>query len=145
MSYVPADARWFIAALVLEIEVEGDRRNIVHRNYVLVEAPSAEEAYEKSLELGEDNNISYENPAGKAVRIKFRGIAELEVIGSELRHGTEILFKEDVGVPEERILQRVSSKERLSVFSPIQPSAGPDYSSGEIMAEAEKVVRESRF
>lgn len=141
MSYVPSDAKWFIAELVLETKVEGDRRNIVHKNLVLIEASSANDAYEKSLQLGKDSEISYENPNSKTVRIVFRGIAELDVVGNELKHGTEILFKEQIEVPEDKILQWVSSKERLSVFCPIEPSAGPNYASQGIIEEAKQMVK----
>jgi hypothetical protein len=142
MSYVPSGAKWFVAQLILEIEVEGDNRNVLHKNLVLIEATSAEEAYEKSLQLGKDNEISYENPNSKAVRMKFRGIGQLDVVGNELKHGTEILFEEHIAVPEDKILQWVPSKTLLSVFRPIEPSPGPDYASQEIMEEVVQVLKE---
>ena len=141
VSYIPADAKWYVAELVSETKVEDDQRNVVHRDFVLVEASSPEEAYEKSLQLGRENNATFENPEGKVVRITFRGIAELGVIGAELKHGTEILFKEQIGVPENRIQQLIAPKERLGVFCPIEPSAGPNYASRDVLKEVDTILK----
>jgi hypothetical protein len=141
MSYVASDARWFIAELILKIEVEGEQQNVVHRNYVLVEADSAEHAYESSLRLGKESEVSYQNPQGKNVSIKFCGIADLDVIGRELEHGTEILFTEQVGVSEETLLRWIRPKERLSIFSPIEPSAGPNYASQEVIEDVARILK----
>ena len=141
MSHVPSDVRWFVADLVVEISVEGDDRNVVHKNLVLVEAGSAEEAYQKALQLGHECEIAYDNPSGKSVSTKFRGISELDVIGAELSHGTEVRFQEYVAVPEDKIRQWLRSKAQLSAFLPIEPRSGPDYASGEIMREVEKMTR----
>jgi len=61
------------AELVEEITVEDDPRNVVHQNLVLIRAVSADEAYEKARKIGKDGETSYDNPSGKAVRIRFRG------------------------------------------------------------------------
>lgn len=141
MSYVPSNARWFVAELVLEIQVEGDHRNVVHKNLVLVEAGSAEEAYQKALQLGSDSEMSYENPKAKSVSIRFRGISELDVIGAELSHGTEVRFEQHIAVSEDRIHQWMRPKAQLSVFLPMEPGRGPDYSSKEIMQDVAKLLK----
>lgn len=141
MSYVASDATWFIAELIVEIEVEGEQENVVHRNYVLVRADSAEHAYERSLQLGKESEVSYRNPSGKTVSIKFRGIADLDVIGRELEHGTEILFTEQSGVPEETLSRLIPAKESLSIFSPIEPSAGPNYASQEVVEDVARMLK----
>ena len=41
-----------------EITVEGESRNVVHTNLLLVRADSPEEAYEKALELGAEGEQS---------------------------------------------------------------------------------------
>jgi hypothetical protein len=84
MAYVPNDAKWYLAWLVLEIIVEDDPRNIVHINLMLIRADSPGEAYEKAIELGKESEISYENPDGKSVVHVFRGIRDLNVIHDEL-------------------------------------------------------------
>ena len=80
MAYIPTNAKWYISELVEQISVDGDPRNVVHKNLVLIRADSPEEAYQKALLLGREREISYENPAGKQVRFRFRGLSELNVI-----------------------------------------------------------------
>jgi hypothetical protein len=103
MAYVPNDAKWYLAWLVLEIIVEDDPRNIVHINLMLIRADSPGEAYEKAIELGKESEISYENPDGKSVVHVFRGIRDLNVIHDELEHGAELNYEENVGVSNEKI------------------------------------------
>lgn len=45
MVHVPQDAKWYVAELIEEIAVEGDTRTIVHKNLVLIESGSPEEAF----------------------------------------------------------------------------------------------------
>ena len=52
MGFIPEDARWYLADIVLEHIIEGDSRNVVHINTHLVEAESPVEAYEKAVGLG---------------------------------------------------------------------------------------------
>jgi len=140
MAYIPENAKWYLATLIEEIAVEGDSRNVVHKNLVLVRADCPEEAYENALDLGNKSEVSYENPEGRLVRIKFRGLSDLNVVYDELEHGAEIIYEESLGVPEEEIEALVRRKEDLAVFQPITPTAGPDYSSGEVLKEAKRLV-----
>src|SRR6202521_1398870 len=98
MGFIPKDAKWYLADIVEEIRVEGDRRNVVHTNLALVRADSPDEAYAKAIALGKRGNTKYKNPEGKMVTIRFRGLKELNVIHDELEHGCEITFGEDIGV-----------------------------------------------
>jgi hypothetical protein len=72
--------KWHLAEVVEEKTVEDNPRNVVHTNVVLILADSPEDAYQKSLELGNSRNVSYENPNGKRVRIAFRGLRDLNII-----------------------------------------------------------------
>jgi hypothetical protein len=47
MGFIPKDARWYWADLILEFTIEGDDRNVVHINTHLIEADSPEQAYQK--------------------------------------------------------------------------------------------------
>lgn len=142
MGYVPADAKWYLAEIVLEIKVKDDPRNVVHTNQILVRADSPEEAFEKAIALGEEwAGVSYLNPYGKRVEHVFRGLHDLRVIMDELEHGCEIAYREDVGVTEDDLQAWVSKKEDLSVFAPREPSNGPDYTSGEVMEKLNTFLR----
>jgi uncharacterized protein DUF4288 len=143
MAFIPEDAEWYLAEIVQEIFVEGDSRNVVHTNVVLIRADAPEDAYQKALELGDSKNISYENPEGKHVEIRFRGLHDLQVIHDQLEHGAELTYSEDIGMDEEALQRWVSSKEELGVFAPITPTAGPDYRSGEVVKELEAMQKDS--
>jgi len=119
MAFIPEDAKWYLAEVVLEFTIEDDPRNVVHRNLLLVRADSPEEAYRKGMDLGADNEASWENIDGKRVTIRFRGLCYLNVIHDELEHGAELSYREDIAVEESKIQKWVASKEELGVFRPI--------------------------
>jgi hypothetical protein len=144
MAYIPENAEWYVAEVVEEITVEGDARNVVHKNLILIHAHSPEEAYDRTIEFGKQSETAYQNPAEKDVVIRFRGIRKLSVVHDDLEHGAELGYTEEVSVPEDKIAELVKSKEQLSVFSEIEPSSGPDYSSKEIVEEAYELMRRSR-
>jgi hypothetical protein len=128
MAFIPENARWYIADVVLEHTIEDDPRNVVHINILLVEASSPEDAYARALELGRSNEREYLNPDGKRVTVRFRGLRDLNVIHEELEHGAELLYEEQVDVPESRILEQIQEKSRLNVFRPSEDDTDkPDY------------------
>jgi hypothetical protein len=135
MSYIPANAKWYLADIVEQIVVEGDPRNIVHTNLVLVRADTPEDAFARANELGTAAQASYENPEGKIVTITYRGLRDLTVIHGEFEHGAELTYSEEIDVDETAIQQCISSKEELGVFAPIMPSRGPNYSSKDVIDE----------
>ena len=96
MGYIPKNARWYLADVILEIVVEGDPRNVVHVNMHLVEADSPDQAYEKALTLGRGSEQEYDNSDGKKVRTVFRGLRELDVIHGDLKDGAELAYSETV-------------------------------------------------
>ncbi len=52
MGHLPDGTKWYLAELVMEINVEGAGRKIVHRNLTLVRADCPDEAYEKANGFG---------------------------------------------------------------------------------------------
>jgi Domain of unknown function (DUF4288) len=134
MGYIPNDAKWYLADIVLEITIQGDSRNVVHTNLVLIRADSPEEAYQKAIELGTSNDASWKNIDGKRVTFSFRGLRDLNVILSrKLEHGVELSYNESIGMDEAAIQKCIIPKEELGVFSPIDTSTGPDYRSSNIV------------
>jgi hypothetical protein len=134
MGFIPKDARWYLADIILEHIVEGDPRNLVHVNTHLVEAESPEQAHEKALALGRGSEHEYTNTIGRRVRVVFRGLRELNIIHESLEDGAELAYSETVGVPEEQLRGWITPKERLGVFAPIEPtSSGPNYMPESVM------------
>lgn len=136
MAYIPKDARWFLAELVEETRVEGSKRNVVHINYILIEAGTPEIAYQKALALGKAAGSRYKNVHGKEVTTRFLGLRNLDVIHDELKHGCEIMFVEKLGVTPEGLSKLVRRKAELEAFRPVRGRPGrPDYASGYIVRE----------
>ena len=136
MAYIPEDARWYIADLVLEHHVTGDTRNLVHVNIHLIEAGSPDEAYEKAMTLGKESELAYTNADGKEVRSVFRGLRDLNVIHDKLEDGAELAYEESVDVPEAELASSLSAKEDLGVFRKRQ--AKPElmqFASGDIIKQ----------
>jgi hypothetical protein len=141
MAYIPHDAEWYIAELINEITIEGNPGNVVHRNFMLVNASSPEEAYQKALDLGSSSEVTYDNPEGKQVSIHFRGLGDLSVIQDKLEHGAELMYSEELGVSEAELRRQVRSKVELTVFRPtISSFKHPDYRSEEIVRQIERVI-----
>jgi hypothetical protein len=133
--------KWFLAEVVMKITVAGDSRNVVHQNLFLLCADSADEAYEKAIQLGKREEISYDNPAGKAVHFHFEEISDLiDIIDDELEDGTELDFHYTVAMPEEKIRSLVPPRDGLRAFRLPGRADGPDYASGEVMAEVARMM-----
>lgn len=136
MAYIPKDVEWFVADLVKEIRVQGYTRNIVHINYVLIQARTPAEAYRKAVKLGKRLNQTYRNPQRKTVTIRFLGLHNLDAIFEPLEHGCEIMFVERLGIGRAGLRKLVRRRRELQAFMPIRHRNGrPDYSSKEIMDE----------
>jgi hypothetical protein len=132
MGDIPIDARWFLAELVVELRIEDDPRNVVHINTVLVRADSAEDAYSKAFALGEEEHAEYENTDGRMVTVLFRGLGNLFDTYEGLEHGSELIYREKIGLSEGQVLELVNAKESLAVFSDPEPIGGPNYMPKEI-------------
>ncbi len=133
MGYIPADAKWYLAEVVLGITVGRQPTVVVQINTLLVRADSPKEAYARALELGkQEASPRYKNRAGEAVRFRFLGLRDLWVIHDELEHGAEVTFHERHVRSMAEAKKLVNRKAELRVFAPRQPRTGPDYGSGEI-------------
>jgi hypothetical protein len=145
MGFIPKDARWYLADVVLEHRIDGDAQNVVHVNTHLVEAGSPDEAHEKAMALGRAGEREYENTDGCRVCVVFRGLRELNVVHEPLEDGAELMYTEDVGVPEERLREWIRPREQLAVFAPIESRQdGPNYFPESVMQmlEAKGFIRE---
>jgi hypothetical protein len=134
---------WYLATLVMEILVEGDPRNVVHRNLFLISACSPEEAYGKAVLLGQRGEMAYDNAAGLQVRHRFHGIADLDtLIDGELADGAELAFEQTVGLPEDQIRAWIRTKADLcKLHRPSAPeSYVPDYSSKDVVVQVAEIM-----
>ncbi len=145
MSRNSKTLKWFVAEIIVEIKVGKQPNNVVHTNTLLIEAVNAEEAYRKSIKLGEAENSEYKNPKGEIVTSKFRGLRDINQVHEDLEHGTELFYEEDIDIPEKKILSWATSKDELTIFRKSQkPKNMPDYSDGEIAQAYDKYLKENQ-
>src|SRR5687768_167450 len=114
-AWIPKNARWYIADVVVEIRVQGDPKNVVHINTLLVRADSPRQAYDKALKLGRAQTYTYKNDHGKTVRRRFRGLADLNVIYDKLEHGAELVYTQKVGHTPRQLKTLLTPKRQLAV------------------------------
>lgn len=118
MRQIPEGARWWLADLIVEMQIGGEPGRVVHYNLTLIRAGDAEEAYSKALARGAEEEIAFTNTDGDAVRVLFRGLRNLFPVYEDLEDGAEILYEEGVDVKEEEILAAIRRKEDLAAFAP---------------------------
>jgi len=135
MAFIPDNAEWYLAEIVVEIVAEDDPRNVIQINLVLIHANSPEEAYAKALERGKTEELTYENPQGKSVIITFKGLRDLQVIPDKLEDGAELSYSEQIALTETQINGLITPKHQLGVFAPIEEEDKPNYASGDVMAQ----------
>lgn len=112
---------WYLAELVLEHRVEGETRNVVHFDTVLVEAEGPEDAWERALELGREAEDVYPNTDGRPVSVRFRGVRRLHGGPDELEHGAELQHSQRVGVPEDELVAMIPARHELEPFGEAPP------------------------
>jgi hypothetical protein len=115
MPRIPIDTKWYLAELVMEFDVAGERP-LVHVNTTLIRADSPDEAYQKARHFGEGGESEYTNTDGNSVRIKFRGLRNLLPIYETLEDGAEILYEEISGLSNAEISKLVRDKSELAIF-----------------------------
>jgi hypothetical protein len=145
MAYIPKDAKWFVAELVMECRIEEEPCNVVHVNIVLVRADSSEEAFEKAEQLGREGEVSYLNSTNQKIVWIYRGLRDLNVIHDELEHGAELMFEEKIDVSEDAVQDMITTKSQLNIFRPddLGNASRPNYGCKEIMEEALRMVSDS--
>lgn len=72
MGFIPNNARWYVADLILEFTIEGGDRKVVHINTHLIEANSPEQAYQKATDLGRGGEREFANTDGTRVCVSFQ-------------------------------------------------------------------------
>jgi hypothetical protein len=125
MAFIPPNAKWFLAEIVLEFSFSGHNDNTVHTNWILIRADSPDDAYTQAEKLGQAEEDSYVNPDGETVTVQYRGLRDLNVIEGDLVHGTELTYEKRVGMSEAELEKWVSRKADLSVFRP-DPTGADD-------------------
>jgi hypothetical protein len=142
VGHIPKVTEWYIAELLMEIRVHGARCNVLHRDLILINAHSPEEAYDKAIRNGQNGETDYKNLKDQNVEIRFRGITKPDVIYDPLEDGAELYFEEQLDVPESEILLMIPPREKLDVFTSPRPGEDrdPDYRSKAVVEESVRML-----
>ena len=138
-------SKWYLATIIMVITIDGEAKNVVHKNLHLIQAESDEDAYDKALNLGTDSETSYLNSKDQLVDISFYGLAELEeTIELDIYDGVELTFKELEDVSTSELKKLLPLKKDLGIFFTKRTSIKEnelDYGSKEIRAMVEKATK----
>lgn len=107
---------WYVATLIIRSKVDNQSTGpwTCQEQIRIIEAPNEDEAYRKSIKLGQGEEHSYRNVYGELVYWEFIGLEDLEELSDEeIQDGMEIrcrfLEKEDPA-------SLVNEKEGLTVY-----------------------------
>ena len=115
---------WYLAVVVRGSFTEHgyDSQLMGDLLYKLVEAPDAETAHARAVELGEAARDTYQNEEGADVTLQYLGLADLMEITVRPAHGVEVYSEAIATKPMDRVLE----KEALTAFAPWDFPEGTD-------------------
>jgi hypothetical protein len=110
---------WYIADIVRGTYVNDsrDKKRLADRLFCLVEAPDAEAAYQKALELVESSQCdeTYTDEDGTSVEMRAMGLRDLrEIVAPAPADGVALYSESLSGDPA----LEITEKEQLTVFVP---------------------------
>ena len=89
----PQTSNWYVATLVIcsRVENEANRLRTCDEQIRLLRASDSETAYEKAIQLGRAEEVSYQNTYGQTVHWEFVGLVDLEELSIDaIEDGVEI-------------------------------------------------------
>ena len=110
--------RWYVAVLLLQSRVGAwDDEPIVDHQVRLIRAGTADAAYERALQLGNDEEHDYQNRDGESVAWAFIGLSELDELGATTPGDGDEIFAWHTSGPGRDF---VKEKEQLAVFASVR-------------------------
>jgi len=89
----PVTSKWYVTTLIIccRVENEGARLRTCDEQIRLLRASDSEMAYAKAVQLGKEEEVSYQNTYGQTVHWEFVGLVDLEELPIEaIEDGVEI-------------------------------------------------------
>jgi hypothetical protein len=108
---------WFLAELIVAHKSTEWESQLVHINYVLLQASDNDSAYTKAKVYGEAYAVKLRNSDGEEVDITFEGVRELYPLGLVLSDGLELFYQELNDVSKATIAQWIVPREELRAFA----------------------------
>jgi hypothetical protein len=115
---------WFTAALVRAEDVQGplEKARVGDLIYRLIQAPDAEAAYARAMELGEASTEPFTDSDGSTVTFRFVGLAGLVELPGAPADGAEVYSQLLPGPPARMVVR----KDELAVFAALAQEADED-------------------
>jgi YD repeat-containing protein len=119
MAFIPERDNWYLATMLFSTQIKDTRQIDLEISFTLVHAASPEEAYDAAMKIGREREVSYTNTDNQTVTVKYHGLEDLNVILDPLENGAEIAFEVTPDIKSDDISKRISKKEDLGVFRPM--------------------------
>jgi hypothetical protein len=109
---------WFLAEIIEICEPsKTDKKDLKRRattygNYILINAATPSDAYDKAVIIGKSYSYSFKSRNQK-MKWKFVGIGDLLPIYEDIENGAEIMWRDYGNIQAKRIKKIVSSKKEL--------------------------------
>jgi hypothetical protein len=106
---------WYIARLIIECSVLApDVEVLCDEQFKIIFAANSEEAYERALKYGNEEDHDYENKNGDLVKWSFVGLSDLdELLVDTLESGVEVCSLLHRGIKGNDL---ICPKEKLAAF-----------------------------
>ena len=120
MKKIKVNGDWYIAELLQKCEPVGrdksnpNRRHTVWRNAILIQADSAEAAYDKAMRLGKEKcRMRYKAASGGTVQWSFLGLADLIPVPEDIQDGNELFWTDHGEICAKRAEGMVRDREDI--------------------------------
>lgn len=121
MPYHRPEWIWYVAQLVVESTIEGQREPSLTIESVLFQAESPEAAYAKAISRCATSNHAYRNRIGAQVTQRYLGIHDIEDLQAEKMEDEQVLLVQSISMPQDDACSLVRSKDALSLFGGENP------------------------
>jgi len=120
MKKIKVNGDWYIAELLEKCEPVGrdkrnpNRRHTVWRNAILIQAESAEAAYDKAMQFGkQEYRMRYQAASGDTVQWSFLGVADLIPVYEDIQDGNELFWTDHGEISAKRAKAMVRTKKQV--------------------------------
>lgn len=109
---------WFLVEIIEICEPANadiknpERRATTWGNYILINAKTPSEAFDKAVKIGKAGSYSFKSHEEK-MKWKFAGIGDLLPIYEDIEDGAEILWKDYGNIQAKRVTKIVQTKKEL--------------------------------
>jgi hypothetical protein len=109
---------WFLVEVIEMCEpakadiLDPLRRVTTWGNYILINAPTPSEAYDKAFKIGKSGSYTFKGH-GQKMKWKFAGIGDLLPIYEDIEDGAEIIWRDYGYIRAKRVNNIVQTKKEL--------------------------------